>query len=230
MHPSIQQIFTRHQPGVPHCSRRWVYTDEWQVFCRHGAYICVCIQARQWSNQQIYVISLVICATDKNRQEKGDGECRGQSSNGFIKKGVKVSSSIGLEDVKGLDGGPHGWVGPGGCTGEAVSDGGQEGPLSGQQPQSSGFLCSVSGAGSESGQEALCAWPSRWWGEAVRAWPLLHFLTPVTRGCHDIRVQWMKRKNLKVKSSLSICIFNGDIKFSQRKVYLQGVPESLQQF
>lgn len=134
MHPSIQQIFTRHQPGVPHCSRRWVYTDEWQVFCRHGAYIRMCIQARQWSNQQIYVISLVICATDKNRQEKGDGECRGQSSNGFIKKGVKVSSSIGLEDVKGLDGGPHGWVGPGGCTGEAVSDGGQEGPLSGQQP------------------------------------------------------------------------------------------------
>ena len=90
----------------------------------------------------------------KNRQAKGmeiDG-----AEQRLYKKGVRVSSNISLEDVRGPDGGPQSWVAPGGCDGEAVSDGGLV-----ISPQSTGFLCDVSSADVDSSQEALCAWLSR---------------------------------------------------------------------
>lgn len=90
----------------------------------------------------------------KNRQAKGmeiDG-----AEQRLYKKGVRVSSNIGLEDVRGPDGGSQSWVAPGGCDGEAVSDGGLV-----ISPQSTGFLCDVSSTDVDSSQEALCAWLSR---------------------------------------------------------------------
>ena len=92
---------------------------------------------------------------DKNRQEKGmeiDG-----AEQRLYKKGVRVSSNIDLEDMRGPGGGPQSWVGPGGCAGDAVSDGGLV-----ISPQSTGFLCDVSNADVDSSQEALCAWLSGW--------------------------------------------------------------------
>lgn len=44
-------------------------------------------------------------------------------------------------------------------------------------------------------------------GGTTRAWLLPLLLTPATGACSDICVWWTKRKHLKVKSSLSICIF-----------------------
>lgn len=90
----------------------------------------------------------------KNRQAKGM-ELDGAEQRHY-QKGVRVSSNIGLEDVRGPDGGPQSWVAPGGCDGEAVSDGGLV-----ISPQSTGFLCDVSSTDVDSSQEALCAWLSR---------------------------------------------------------------------
>lgn len=117
----------------------------------------------------------------KNRQAKGmeiDG-----AEQRLYKKGVRVSSNIGLEDVRRPDGGPQSWVAPGGCDGEAVSDGGLV-----ISPQSTGFLWETFPVLMLTPARRLCAPGCPDDGGTTRAWLLPPLLTHPTGACSDICV------------------------------------------